>query len=132
MTNGVINPSPTRSPNQFSGEKSSTTPVVSANGTNAGIVWAVDSSTYASSSPAVLHAYNATNVAEELYNSSQLSRDNPGSAVKLTAPTVANGKVYMGLQYKLSVFGPGHLCGRPGDFPQRRCLHEFSHRHFEP
>ncbi|MEJ0088583.1 MAG: chitobiase/beta-hexosaminidase C-terminal domain-containing protein [Limisphaerales bacterium] len=113
VTNGVINTTPVRSPNSFNGDKSSTTPVISANGTNNGIVWAVDSSTYASSSPAVLHAYNATNVAQELYNSSQLSRDNPGLSVKFTAPTVANGKVYVDTQYKLSVFGLGAFVAIP-------------------
>ena len=109
MTNGVIFTNPTRSPNQFNGDKSSTTPVVSANGTNNGIVWAVDPSAYASSGPAVLHAYNATNLAQELYNSSQtpVARQSAGRPSKLTAPTVANGKVYVGTQYMLYVYGLG-------------------------
>ncbi len=77
------------------------TPTVSANGVNDGIVWALETAPQA-----VLHAYNAANVAVELYNSSLLpSRDNPGAYVKFTLPIVANGKVYVGTQNGFSAFG---------------------------
>jgi hypothetical protein len=67
-----------------------------------------------SSGPAILHAYNATNVAQELYSSNRLlSRDNPGPAVKFATPTVVNGKVYVGAQYKLAVFGNGVFLAVP-------------------
>jgi uncharacterized repeat protein (TIGR03806 family) len=105
ITNGVIVTTPQSiSPTSLGAFTGS--PVVSANGTNNGIVWATDPGAYLSSGPAVLHAYNATNLALELYNSSQnLARDNPGGAVKMTAPTVAGGKVYVGAEYALSIYG---------------------------
>jgi hypothetical protein len=80
-------------------------PVISANGTTGGILWAIDSSAWSSAGPAVLHAFDATNLQNELYHSNQYPADNPGPAVKFTVPTVANGSVYVGTQTQLAVFG---------------------------
>jgi outer membrane protein assembly factor BamB len=78
-----------------------TTPSVSANGEKEGIVWAIE---HASSS--VLHAYNASNLADELYNSSQAgSRDQFGSASHFGTPTIASGKVYVGTTNSVASFG---------------------------
>ncbi len=82
------------------------TPAVSANGTNNGIIWAVQRS-----NPAVLAAYNAADITNELYSSSQLAaRDQLTNGVKFAVPTIANSKVYAGGQYAVSVFG---LLGGP-------------------
>ena len=86
------------------------TPTISANGTSSAILWALETDAFSDTGPGgptVLFAYDAGNLSVgPLYNSSQnKTRDNPGSAIKFTVPTVANGKVYVGAVGRLSVFG---------------------------
>jgi hypothetical protein len=77
------------------------TPTISASGTTNGIVWAVENT-----SPAVLHAYDATNLANELYNSNQASSSaDHFSNNKFITPMVVNGKVYVGTSTSVAVFG---------------------------
>jgi hypothetical protein len=75
-------------------------PSVSAAGTTNGVVWTLDNHLFCTGAsgcgPTVLHAYDAANVATELWNSSMVGGDAAGNAVKFTVPTVANGKVYVG------------------------------------
>lgn len=83
--------------------------MISANGASNGIVWVLETDNAGVGGTTVLHAYLAADVSTELYNSDENPiRDNPGPAVKFTVPTVINGKVYVGTQTQLSVFGLLH------------------------
>ena len=103
-------------------------PSLSAQGSSNGIVWAIDASAYGyanpnadggatncfqvpvpshCSGPAVLHAFNANNLAVEYWNSSMAAnnRDTAGGAVKFVPPTIANGKVYVSTRGEVDVYG---------------------------
>ena len=83
----------------------SPTPVISSNGTKNGIVWLVQASNPPSAT-GILRAYDAANIAHELYNSGLAgTRDKAGLDVKFATPTVANGKVYMPGSQELDVYG---------------------------
>ena len=101
FTNGAFGLIPaSQSSNSF--EYPGTTPSISANGTQNAIVWAADNA-----ANAVLHAYDATDLSRELYNSNQAAngRDSFGAGNKFIVPTVANGKVYVGTTTGVGVFG---------------------------
>ena len=91
-----------------------TSPVVSANGSSQGIVWVIEIQGITVDSPsnaqevgttAVLHAYDATNLTNELYNSGQVVSDVAGIPIKFTMPLVVNGKVYVGTRASVAVYG---------------------------
>ncbi len=71
---------------------------VSSNGTDAttGVVWQTSTDASTQPSSGVLHAYQASNVSNELWNSGMIPlRDGYGGFVKFANPAVANGKVYV-------------------------------------
>jgi hypothetical protein len=79
-----------------------TSPSVSANLTANAIVWTVENS----GGNGVLHAYDASNLGTELYNSNQASGQRDFfSDNKFITPTIANGKVYVGTPNSVVVFG---------------------------
>jgi len=105
FVDGVMSSAPTSISPEFSNFPGST-PTVSASGNSNGIVWDILSQNFASRGRATLLAHDALNVSKLLYSSEQnLARDNPGAAVKFTVPTVVNGKVYVGTESQLSVYG---------------------------
>lgn len=77
-------------------------PTISANGTGNAIIWA-----HENGNQAVLHAYDATDLSRELYNSNQNSsgRDHFGAGNKFITPTVTDGKVFVGTPNAVAVFG---------------------------
>jgi hypothetical protein len=97
------------------------TPSISASSATAnGIVWAIDTGAFGTSDggsavagPAILHAFDASNISTELWNSSQAGggRDTAGNAVKFAVPTVANGKVYIGTRGSDNTQGAGTTFG---------------------
>lgn len=89
------------------------TPVISASPSGDAIVWVLDAAHNGSASDsvqttlgaAILRAYDATNLATTLYSSDAVTSDMAGDAVKFAEPVVANGKVYVGGNKTLTVYG---------------------------
>jgi uncharacterized protein (TIGR03437 family) len=81
-------------------------PIVSANGSSNGIVWAFE----LGAGKGMLHAFDAADLSKELFH------DSPGSYVEFGVPMVADGKVYVGTLDSLVVYGllmadPGSVGG---------------------
>jgi len=113
ISNGALSTTPI-SRSSFTFGFPGATPSVSANGTNNAIVWAIQSDAAGSGGPAILRAYNAYNLTNELYDSNQAGvRDRCAGAVKTSVPTVVNGKVYVGGQLALTVYGNGTFLAVP-------------------
>jgi hypothetical protein len=89
------------------------TPMISASPAGNAVVWALDSSAFldccnnhtSAAGPAILRAYDAANLGNELFNSSSNSANTSGDAVSYTVPVIANGHVYVGGASTLTVYG---------------------------
>jgi hypothetical protein len=117
LAGGVLNPPPLASQLPENLGPQGATPVLSynaanTNGANNAIIWLIDTSgaLVTPNTPAILRAFDAGNLSNEIYNSTTaaMDRDKAGLAVKFTVPTVANGKVYVGTQTELDVYGLLH------------------------
>jgi Chitobiase/beta-hexosaminidase C-terminal domain/Legume lectin domain/Bacterial lectin len=105
LNNGALSSSPTSESLSGMGWPGAT-PSVSANGTSNGIVWILQTAAALNDGYEVLYAYDATNLGNQLYASTDNEpRDNPGAVVKFAVPTIANGKVYVGAVQQVSVYG---------------------------
>src|SRR5579863_1159376 len=101
ISNALLSTAPvTQTTTIFGAEGAS--PVISADNAANAILWAVEAG-----DPAVLHAYDATALARELYNSSAAvnGRDSLGAQSKPATPTIANGKVFIATQNGIAIFG---------------------------
>jgi len=105
LNDGRLSASPvSQSPNVF--DYPGATPGISSDGDKNAIVWALENGAYQSGGPAVLDAYDATNLARLLYSSaSDGSSQSADPAVKFTTPTIAHGRVYFGTENSLDVYG---------------------------
>ena len=100
ISNGKLSTTPVQTAASFT--YPGVLPSVSANGTSNGIVWGIENT-----GTAVLHAFAANDLTQELYNSNQASggRDHFGSGNKFVTPMIADGKVFAGTSNSVAVFG---------------------------
>ena len=110
LTNGLLSTSPTSESSVIFNGKTSTfsarggETAISANGNTNGILWALQST--GDSTPGYLHAYDPANLANEYWNSNQAgTRDQLDPWLKFTVPLVANGRVYVVSQGRLTAYG---------------------------
>ena len=118
LTNGLLSTAPTSKSSEIyspvaPGTGRGGTMSISANGSSNGILWTLQDT---GTTPGVLHAYDATNLANELYNSNQAgSRDTLDTWFKFSVPVVANGEVFVASDSQLTIYGL--LPNPPGDPP---------------
>jgi len=100
ISNGTLSSTPVQTGASFA--YPGILPSVSANGTANGIVWGIENT-----GTAVLHAFKADDLTQELYNSNQAAsgRDHFGSGNKFITPMIADGKVFAATTNSVAVFG---------------------------
>lgn len=88
-------------------ENPGATPSVSANGSKNAIVWAIATKTWnGKDRPAVLYAFDASNISQAIYSSEQNSqRDRAAMATRFVIPLVMNGRVYFSARGEVEVYG---------------------------
>jgi hypothetical protein len=95
------------------------TPIVSANGNTNAILWVASTKEWDETQinrPAILHAYDPTNLARELYSSEQNpTRDRGNNTVRFSIPTIADGHVILGTRDHLDIYG---LLNHPAPAPK--------------
>ncbi len=102
LTNGTLPSTPSDVSVQRQFDWLGTTPSISSNGTQAGIVWSIDYS----QNPQVVYAHNAANVSQLLWSSAQNTvRDGAGSQQKFAVPTVADGRVFVAAVNQVMIYG---------------------------
>jgi hypothetical protein len=112
LTNGLLSTTPVSTSAATFGFPG-VSPSISSNGTGNGILWAVQHS-FANGD--TVHAYDATNLATELWNSDQAAngRDKLGAGAKFAVVTVTAGRVFVPTQSSVVVYG---LLGPPPAVP---------------
>jgi hypothetical protein len=119
LSNGQLSTTPTFM-TRLSVPDFGVTPSISSNGTSNGILWAIRQAP--NNNSAILLAFDATNVSNEFYDSTQAqnppNRDVPGDYVKFTVPVITNGKVYIGTATEVDVFGLRSGISPPAATPQ--------------
>jgi len=109
LANGLLSTAPTSSSAEVYQVRGASY-AISANGNSNGILWAIQNNgadpNNDTGAPGVLYAYDANNLANEFYNSSQAgSRDTMDDAAKFSIPLVVNGKVFIAGQTQLTAYG---------------------------
>jgi archaellum component FlaF (FlaF/FlaG flagellin family) len=106
LFNGLLSTSPIVTSAPITSDYPGPTATITADGKGGGVLWVSENDGHGPNGSALLRAFDAANISRELYNSAQAgSRDLPGHPVRFQVPTVGNGKVYLGTETEVDVYG---------------------------